>query len=234
MGTVPARRVGRSLERAVDARRVRVRPARAILPRMLGRRTLVAAAATTIFFLGCSIDGGDGDGNEGGAGVAGVGGSGAGSNAEPPDQLGMTAAHNVVRAGVAPPANPPLAPLVWSDGLVAIAKAHADKCVFEHSMGNTGENLYASVGSPAPTPQAVVDAWAGETAFYDYASNGCAPNEQCGHYTQIVWRETAALGCAQVTCTGNSPFGGEFADAPWVNWVCEYDPPGNWVGQKPY
>ena len=203
---------------------------------MLGRLTLVAAAATTIFFLGCSSDSGDGDGNDGAGGGAGVGGSGsgAGSNVEPPDQLGMTEAHNVVRASVSPPANPPLAPLVWSDGLVTIAKAHADKCIFEHSMGDTGENLYASVGSPAPTPQSVVDSWASETEFYDYASNDCTPGEQCGHYTQIVWRDTGAVGCAQVTCTGNSPFSGPFADDPWVNWVCEYDPPGNWVGEKPY
>jgi pathogenesis-related protein 1 len=20
----------------------------------------------------------------------------------------------------------------------------------------------------------------------------------------------------------------------WENWVCNYDPPGNWVGEKPY
>jgi pathogenesis-related protein 1 len=223
----------RSLLRAVDALRVRVRPARAILPRMLGRLILVAVAATTLFFLGCSSDSGDSD--DSGAGGSGVGGSGgAAGNVEPPDQLGMTDAHNAVRASVSPPADPPLSPLVWSDAMVAIAKAHADKCVWEHSMGDTGENLYASVGSPAPTPQSVVDSWASEIEFYDYASNGCTPGQQCGHYTQIVWRDTAVVGCAQVTCTVNSPFDPPFDKDPWVNWVCEYDPPGNWVGEKPY
>jgi pathogenesis-related protein 1 len=44
----------------------------------------------------------------------------------------------------------------------------------------------------------------------------------CGHYTQIVWRNTKAVGCA---------VGGKGAREVWV---CDYDPPGNYVGQRPY
>lgn len=203
---------------------------------MLVRLSFVAIATTTLFLAACGSDSsGDGDdgGGRGGAGGDGGNGTGAQSNVEPPDQVGITEAHNVVRASVSPAADPPLSPLVWSDALAVIAKTHADKCIFEHSMGSTGENLYVAVGME-PKPQDVVTAWASETEFYDYASNSCAPNQQCGHYTQIVWRDTAAVGCARVVCNVNSPFEPPFDDDPWINWVCEYDPPGNWVGEKPY
>ena len=44
----------------------------------------------------------------------------------------------------------------------------------------------------------------------------------CGHYTQIVWETTQKVGCAKIQCDG------------FDLWVCNYDPPGNWVGEKPY
>jgi pathogenesis-related protein 1 len=44
----------------------------------------------------------------------------------------------------------------------------------------------------------------------------------CGHYTQIVWRDTTSVGCAAQSCPQ-----GEI-------WVCDYSPPGNYVGQHPY
>ena len=53
-------------------------------------------------------------------------------------------------------------------------------------------------------------------------SNKCKPGKMCGHYTQIVWKNTKKVGCAMIECNGTS------------TWVCQYDPPGNWVGQKPY
>ena len=76
------------------------------------------------------------------------------------------------------------------------------------------------------TPEEVVGAWASEDAFYDYDANACAADQQCGHYTQIVWRETERVGCGASTCTIDG-FDGLF-------WVCNYDPPGNFVGERPY
>ena len=59
-----------------------------------------------------------------------------------------------------------------------------------------------------------------------------APREKvCGHYTQLVWRNSTLLGCAYARCTSNSPFQGV---PTWDFWVCDYSPPGNWVGQRPY
>jgi pathogenesis-related protein 1 len=176
---------------------------------------------------GCIVAEGDGDG----AGGAGSGGASAGSgtgDVEPEAMSGMTAAHNAVRANVMPAPAEPMPELLWDAELAAVAQAYAERCVFEHSGNDYGENLYAAAGQ-AVTPQQVVDAWASEVAVYDYASNGCSG--VCGHYTQIVWAGTRRLGCGAAHCTVNSPFDG-FAE--WDHWVCNYDPPGNWVGEKPY
>ena len=151
---------------------------------------------------------------------------------EPTELAGITAAHNVARANVMPAAASPLPSLTWDQDLAAIAQAYAENCVFEHSMApDLGENLYANTGSTSP--EEVVAGWVSEVADYDYDTNACAPDSQwgCGHYTQVVWADSLRLGCGVATCTENSPFG---SSAAWQNWVCNYDPPGNWVGEKPY
>ena len=150
------------------------------------------------------------------------------SGQETGDMAGTTEAHNAARQNVQPPADPAIPPLGWSDDLAAVARGHAEKCTFEHSGGPFGENLFAAVGV-VPTPQDVVNSWVSEVADYDYASNSCSG--VCGHYTQVVWRDSVSVGCAAMSCTQNSPFGGS---DPWINWVCNYDPPGNFVGERPY
>ena len=70
-----------------------------------------------------------------------------------------------------------------------------------------------------------------EAADYSSATNKCAPGKVCGHYTQVVWRNTTHVGCATAICTKNSPFGAQFPT--WQLWVCNYTPPGNFVG-KPF
>jgi pathogenesis-related protein 1 len=170
------------------------------------------------------------DGGGRGNGNPGNGGAGAGSSGEPAELDGMTAEHNEARANVSPAAATPLPPLTWDPAIAAVAQAYSENCVFEHSNGRYGENLYANYGSNA-SPADVVGGWVSEVEFYDYASNSCQPNEICGHYTQVVWADSLRLGCGVATCTQNSPFGN---NEPWQNWVCNYDPPGNWVGEKPY
>jgi uncharacterized protein YkwD len=138
----------------------------------------------------------------------------------------MLAAQNAVRAGATPVPSPPLTPYTWSTTVAAYAQNWANQCQFEHSMGMYGENIYASTDTP--TPQDVVSSWASEAADYDYATNSCS--NVCGHYTQIVWRSSTEVGCAVASCTQNSPFG----SGAWSFVVCDYDPAGNYVGQKPY
>ncbi|WP_438038673.1 CAP domain-containing protein [Sorangium sp. So ce128] len=149
---------------------------------------------------------------------------------EPPRMVGMTAAHNAARAAVDPPAEQPLPPLSWSSELAAVAQAHVAKCVFRHSANGYGENLFATSSGASPTPEDVVGSWISEAVSYDLASNACS-GATCGHYTQVVWADSLRLGCGIASCADGSPFEGGSA---WQFWVCTYDPPGNFVGQRPY
>ena len=151
--------------------------------------------------------------------------------AEPNDPVrkGIVAAHNAARAAVVPAPATALPPMAWSESDAEVARAYAAKCVFAHNPGRgpRGENLYANSGG-TKSPAAVVGSWVSEVKNYDYATNRCSG--VCGHYTQVVWRESVKVGCAMQRCTANSPFGG----GAWDNWVCNYSPAGNFVGRKPY
>jgi pathogenesis-related protein 1 len=131
---------------------------------------------------------------------------------------GLSAAHNQVRAGVG------VAPLVWSPSLSRYAQdwatqLAANNCQLAHRPNRPyGENLFWT--SSGSTAQYVVDFWAAEAAHYDIETNGC--DGVCGHYTQIVWAATTHVGCGMASCGSQQV------------WVCNYDPPGNLYGQKPY
>ena len=159
-------------------------------------------------------------------------------SAEPAAMTGMLEAHNQTRAAVA------VMPLTWSSQMSSYAQewathlANNNGCKMQHRSAvsmNTlgvGENLYWA--SPvtwtdgrteiqAITPAQVSNDWASEKADYDYASNTCASGKVCGHYTQMVWQATTEVGCGMALC----PDKGQI-------WVCNYNPPGNYVGVKPY
>ena len=156
--------------------------------------------------------------------------TGAGSN----PATEMPAAHNKARASAKPTPKPALPPLTWSPEAAKVAQAYAAECKFEHNKnrGKYGENLAAAAPPGSKTNAEAVEDWASEASDYSYASNTCAPGKVCGHYTQVVWRDTKHVGCATVMCNKNSPFGSQFPT--WQLWVCNYTPPGNFVGQKPY
>jgi pathogenesis-related protein 1 len=69
-----------------------------------------------------------------------------------------------------------------------------------------------------------VGSWVSEKQYYDHDTNSCADGQVCGHYTQVVWRDSTSIGCARVVCDNNA---GVFI-------TCNYNPPGNVVGQSPY
>ncbi|KAK1268809.1 hypothetical protein QJS04_geneDACA013860 [Acorus gramineus] len=129
--------------------------------------------------------------------------------------------HNVARAVLGLP------PLAWDVRLARYASSYARKrrrdCALVHSDGPYGENIFWGSGSGWTAAQAV-KYWAAERAWYDYRGNSCAPGQKCGHYTQMVWRGTRRLGCDMVSCFGGR---GVFV-------VCSYNPPGNYVGERPY
>ena len=130
----------------------------------------------------------------------------------------MLAAHNVVRAREHVP------PLQWSERLAGYARAWAERLLTEkrflhHRDRAYGENLFEISGARA-SPAQVVAAWDAESADYDYLTNKC--RGVCGHYTQVVWASTKQVGC------------GVARDSRREIWVCNYDPPGNWIGKRPY
>ncbi|HEX3877690.1 MAG TPA: CAP domain-containing protein [Bryobacteraceae bacterium] len=129
-------------------------------------------------------------------------------------------AQNAVRAKLG------LKPFTWSAKLAQAAQEWADTLIKEGSFrhrpnSSWGQNLFEVTGGEY-LPEQVVAGWAGEAKDYDLASNHCKPERICGHYTQIVWRTTREVGCA-VAHGGNREV-----------WVCEYSPPGNYVGMRPY
>jgi hypothetical protein len=76
----------------------------------------------------------------------------------------------------------------------------------------------------AVTPRMVVEEWVKEKEFYNHSDNSCVVNHRCGVYTQVVWRKSVELGCAQTTCGKD--------DASLS--ICFYYPPGNYAGESPY
>ncbi|CAH8262207.1 unnamed protein product [Arabidopsis lyrata] len=126
-------------------------------------------------------------------------------------------AHNQVRSQVG------VGPIQWDEGVAAYARSYAEKlkgdCRLVHSGGPYGENLAGSSGDFSGV--AAVNLWVNEKANYNYNSNTC--NGVCGHYTQVVWRNSVRLGCAKVRCNN----GGTIIS-------CNYNPRGNYANQKPY
>lgn len=127
-------------------------------------------------------------------------------------------AHNKARASVG------VGPMRWDNKVAAFAQNYVNRlrgnCRLVHSGGQYGENLAWS--SADMTAGAAVRMWVNERQFYDYNSNSCVGGE-CRHYTQVVWRNSVRLGCAKVRCNNGATI-----------ISCNYDPPGNYAGQRPY
>jgi pathogenesis-related protein 1 len=143
-------------------------------------------------------------------------------------QRDMIDAHNLTRANALPRPSPALAPVVWSEEAEALALDWAMRCEFEHRPNNLmGENLAVYSISDVPTAE-IAALWSNEANDYTYDNNSCRSGAQCGHYTQMVWRSSVRIGCAVAACDNIPGFGAG------ALWVCNYDPSGNYVGERPY
>lgn len=112
-------------------------------------------------------------------------------------------------------------PVVWSEKIAASARAYAETCPSGHSGWGYGENLAWASYDMGIT--GVVKMWYDEEPYYDYANPGYVSGT--GHFTQIIWKETTEIGCAHVTGCGSGRSIRE------NSWVCQYDPPGNFLRQ---
>uniref|UniRef100_G1KSX8 SCP domain-containing protein n=1 Tax=Anolis carolinensis TaxID=28377 RepID=G1KSX8_ANOCA len=118
----------------------------------------------------------------------------------------------------------------WDPELEAIAKDYATKCIWEHNpdRGRRGENLFAMSGDL--DVKTIVESWYDEYQYYNMTTLTCEEGQMCGHYTQVVWANTERVGCETVFCETLTVLN----DTDMHLVVCNYEPPGNVKGHKPY
>jgi len=136
----------------------------------------------------------------------------------------------------------------WDEALAALAQNHSNTCVYGHNANrNTqfynfekyatykypnniqiGENIAAAYTSETVSPQyallILADAWFNEHVDWHYQKYESATINGAGHFSQIAWAETRYIGCGYTTCPGSSMY----------YLVCDYYPPGNYIGELPY
>ncbi|KII93492.1 hypothetical protein PLICRDRAFT_35713 [Plicaturopsis crispa FD-325 SS-3] len=147
------------------------------------------------------------------------GGGGGSSSTSGSDEQQYLSAHNSFRAQHGASA------LTWSDNLASKAQQWANNCQFKHSggtLGPFGENIAAGTGDSYDIA-AAIKSWTDESSQYD------PNNPQPSHFTQVVWKGSSQLGCAEAQCNGifDSSFG------PAKFFVCEYEAQGNIIGNFP-
>jgi len=135
--------------------------------------------------------------------------------------------HNQVRQEVGVP------PLEWSTELAAYAQQWADHlaaedCAIEHRPRSGqwkqlyGENIFWGSGNMFDVSSAC-KSWYNEKKDYNGAAYKGNEDPVVGHYTQMVWKTTRKMGIGMARCSNGS-----------IIIVANYDPPGNYLGQKPY
>jgi pathogenesis-related protein 1 len=146
---------------------------------------------------------------------------GAGSSMSARDIKAITAYHDKVRADVG------VGPVRWSPALAIYAQEWADHlavttCRMAHRTGGRyGENLFQGTAGY----YTAVDAAKGwESEKKDYRGGAITESNwhPAGHYTQMVWRDSTALGCGEAHCNKT------------LIVACNYDPPGNYLGRRPF
>lgn len=129
--------------------------------------------------------------------------------------------HNKVRKEVG------VGPLKWSNDVAKVAQEWADHLAetgeIEHRAAprKYGENIAFD-----STVLKGAEAWYTEIKSYTKGTP-FNPQDQAGHYTQMVWRNSTEIGIGKAVIK-KGPFKGMLAI------VGNYNPPGNYVGEKPY
>ncbi|CDS43758.1 cysteine rich secretory protein LCCL [Echinococcus multilocularis] len=143
--------------------------------------------------------------------------------------------HNHKRANVKPSATNMLE-MVYSLKLERLADKWVKKCIYEHPNSTQypeyrdyGQNLVLFGGESRNLVQMAAKWWE-EVKDFSYERNKCAPRKVCHHYIQMVWSTSNELGCAVKRCDHLRPDW----PPPVYLLACQYKPPGNYMGIKPY
>ncbi|XP_063442769.1 GLIPR1-like protein 1 [Mytilus trossulus] len=150
--------------------------------------------------------------------------------------------HIVARQQVQPPASN-MANMHWDNELAATAQEYANKCIWGHnsarsnpptSFSYVGENIYVQTNTMnTDVLENGFTAWDDEKNGFHYDTNTCS-NAPCGHYTQIIWAESTALGCGVSHCPSMANLPDYSFIDYWEFLVCNYGPGGNVNGRLPY
>lgn len=117
-------------------------------------------------------------------------------------------------------------PLKLDDALSKVAQGHAETLGkterLTHANTHYGENLFTMKSSKPIDDETLaelaVQSWYSEIQKHKF---GGEPKDLCtGHFTQVVWLDTTDLGVGHVMTKSG---------AHYV--VCNYNPPGNFLGQ---
>jgi len=156
--------------------------------------------------------------------------------------------HNKLRRMVAKgeqkdqPAAANMRELVWDSELEAIAQRLADQCLYEHDEvknkldgTSVGQNLFLESKSEKQDQAALTFIAAKPAQFwYNEVTNPGFPSANIdpftwgpyGHYTQVVWADTYALGCGSAYYFDGSEYHNLV--------VCNYATTGNLLGAVMY
>jgi uncharacterized protein YkwD len=130
--------------------------------------------------------------------------------------------------------------VAWSPKLARFAQAWADEVARTGKLDHRprqgewkqkyGENMAWGYGDNyGVSPGA--ESWYNEIKFYKPGTpipgGEDFRNFKAGHYTQMVWKDTTEIGAGKAIIQAGDSKG-------WLVIVCNYDPPGNYTGQKPY
>ncbi|BHF61636.1 Peptidase inhibitor [Sparganum proliferum] len=140
--------------------------------------------------------------------------------------------HNLARKSVYPEAAD-MQTMVYDTRLEALAQEWTNRCVFEHPTWNNrkykayGQNL-AITGNRdlLDSLHVAMTGWYAERRNYLGQHNYCL-RQPCAHYTAMIWANTTKVGCAYTRCD-------HIYNMKSYLSACQYEPRGNWIGQKPY
>jgi hypothetical protein len=124
--------------------------------------------------------------------------------------------------------------MTWDTRAATIAQNWASQCAlgqmntnrnsqYSAAGGSGGLAESSAWGSSGVTLNQLVQVWIDQKSSYTCGNAIETTNfNKYKHYTQMVWGSTVRVGCGMATCNGQA------------NLVCDYNLPGNTLGQTPF